>query len=102
MPERDGETSGTRALDLRLWVPAQSDLRSIAGELAAKVAEFLGADAPDAQSLAEKVAGLASTLANGGQPSHDIALEFRQVNGELVVEARCAGAASEIRQGIPV
>jgi len=102
MPEQDGETSGSRALELRLWVPAQGDLRSIAGELAAKVAEFLGADPPEAQSLAGKVSGLASKLANGGQPSHDIALEFRQVDGELVVEARCAGAASEIRQGIPV
>ena len=102
MPERNGKTTGTHSLDVRLWVPAEGDLRSLAGELAAKIAEHLGADAPDAQSLADKVAGLTSDLANGGHQSQDIALEFRQVDGELVVEARCAGTASEVRQGIPV
>jgi hypothetical protein len=29
-------------------------------------------------------------------------MEFRRVEGELVIEARCAGAASEVRQEIPV
>ena len=102
MPERTGKSTGAHALDLRLWVPAEGDLRSIAGELAAKVAEHLGADGTDAQSLAAKVAGLASELSNGGHQSQDIVLEFRQVNGELVVEGRCAGAASQVRQEIPV
>ena len=102
MPERNGNTTGTHALDLRLWVPAEGDLRNIAGELAAKVAEHLGADTPDAQSFASKVTGLTSELADGSGHESDIALEFRQVDGELVVEARCAGAASEVRQGIPV
>ena len=77
-------------------------MRNIAGEFAAKVAEHLGAAGPVAQSLGAKVAGLASQLGNGGgHLSEDIVLAFRQVGGQLVVEARCAGAASEVRQEIP-
>jgi hypothetical protein len=103
MPEPTGKTADTPALDLRLWVPAEGDLRNIAGELAAKVAEHLGAAAPDAKSLAAKVAGLTSQLGNGGGPqAPDIVMDFRQVDGELIVEARCAGSASEVRQEIPV
>ena len=102
MSEDSGKTAAPPALDLRLSVPAEGDLRNIAGELAAKIAEHLGAAAPVAQSLAAKVAGLASQLANGGgRPSEDIVLAFRQVDGQLVVEARCAGTASEVRQEIP-
>jgi hypothetical protein len=103
MPEPTGKTADTQALKLRLWVPAEGDLRAIAGELAAKVAEHLGATGPDAQSVAAKVAGLASELGNGGAPqADDIAMEFRQVDGELVIEARCAGSRSEVRHEIPV
>ena len=29
-------------------------------------------------------------------------MEFRQVEGELVIQARCAGEVSEVRQEIPV
>src|SRR5690349_13507514 len=103
MPEPTGNAADPQALKLRLWVPAKGDLRAIAGELAAKVAEHLGATGPDAQSLAEKVAGLTSELGNGGTPqAADIVMEFRQVERELVVEARCAGNASEVRHEIPV
>ena len=101
MPEPTGNT-GSRALDLRLWVPAEGDLREIAGELAAKIAEQLGAGSPDAKQLGERVAGLASQVANGGgQAAQEITFEFRQVDGELVVQARCNGEASEVRQPLP-
>ena len=102
MPESTGNP-GSHALDLRLWVPAEGDLREIAGELAAKIAEQLGAGSPDAQQLAERVSVLASTLANGGGLSgQEIIFEFRQVKGELVVQVRCNGEASEVRQPLPV
>jgi hypothetical protein len=101
MPEPTGNT-GSRALDLRLWVPAEGDLREIAGELAAKIAEQLGAQSPDAKQLGERVAGLASQVANGGgHAGQEITFEFRQVEGELVVQARCNGEASEVRQPLP-
>ncbi len=101
MPEPTGNT-GSRALDLRLWVPAEGDLREIASELAAKIAEQLGAGSPDAKQLGERVAGLASKVANGGgHAGQEITFEVRQVDGELVVQARCNGEASEVRQPLP-
>src|SRR5262245_37800093 len=102
MPDQTGNSAESRALDLRLWVPAEGDLRGIAGELAAKIAEQLGAGSPDAQQLGERVSVLASKLANGGGLSGQITFEFRQVKGELVVQARCNGEASEVRQPLPV
>ena len=69
MPDQTGNSAGSRALDLRLCVPAEGDLRGIAGDLAAKIAEQLGAGSPDARRLAEQVSGLASKLANGGGQS---------------------------------
>ena len=102
MPDPTANSADPRALDLRLWVPAEGDLRGIAGELAAKIAEQLGAGPPDAQQLGERVAVLASQLANGGGPAgQEITFEFRQVKGELVVQARCNGEASEVRQPLP-
>jgi cobalamin biosynthesis protein CbiG len=97
MPEETGKDAGARPLDLQLWVPAEGELRGIAAELAEKVAEHLGA--PDARSLGQKVAGLASQLAGTDQ---DIVFDFRERGGELVVEGRCAGQASEVRQPLPV
>jgi len=102
MPESTGKTADGHAFDLRLSVPAEGDLREIAGLVAAKVAEHLGAASGDAQSLAAKVAKLAQELRNGSPQAQDIAMEFRTVEGELVVEARCAGGASEVRHEIPV
>ena len=102
MPDQTGN-GARRALDLRLWVPAEGELHGIAGELAAKIAEHLGAGALDARDLGVRVAGLASRLANGGgPPGQAITFEFRQVEGELVVAARCNDEASEVRQPLPV
>ena len=103
MPDQTGNPAASRALDVRLSVPAEGDLRQIAGELAARIAEQLGAGSPDAQQLAARVSGLASTLANGGgHAGQQITFEFRQVDRELVVQVRCNGQASELRQSLPV
>jgi hypothetical protein len=95
MPETTGAGPTTQALDVRLSVPAEGELRDIAAELAAKIAEHLGVKAADAASLSATVSGLASRVAGGGQP--DITFDFRQVDRELIIEARCAGQASEVR-----
>jgi hypothetical protein len=102
MPESTGKVADGPAFALRLSVPADGDLREIAGEVAAKVAEHLGAASGDARSLSEKVARLTKELRNGSPQAQDIAMEFRLVEGELVVEARCAGGASEVRHEMPV
>ena len=79
------------ALEMRLSVPSEGDLTAVAGELAAKVAEFLGARS---ESISETLAALSSRVAASGE---DITFEFREVNHELIIEARCDGRTSEAR-----
>ena len=102
MSEQTANSTGGHALDLTLSVPAEGELRNLADELARKVAEHLGTRAADAQALAAKVAGLASRLVADGATGEEIEFVFRQVDGDLVVEARCAGKTSQVRQEIPV
>ncbi len=96
MPETAARGSETEALEVRLSVPAEGDLSRLAGDAAGKVAEFLGAKSPDAEAVRAAVDGLASQFANGGS-LRDITFEFRQVDGELVINARCDGRSSEVR-----
>jgi hypothetical protein len=102
MPENSGQGPDSPALDLRLSVPAEGGLRSLAGELAAKIAQHLGTTAPDAQSLAAVVEKLAAQLGNFGKhEGQDITFSFRQVDGELVIEARRNDEASVVRHPLP-
>ena len=102
MPEKSDSSPETPALDVRLWVPAEGGLRKIASELAAKVAQHLGTTAPDAQSLGAAIDKVASQLGNSGsRKGQDITFSFRQVVGELVIEARCNDEASEVRHPLP-
>jgi hypothetical protein len=91
----------SRALVMQLSVPSEGGLRAIASELAARVAEHLGAAAPDAEAVGALVEGLASRLGNGGPSGTSITFEFRQGLGELVIEGRCSGKASEVRHPLP-
>lgn len=88
---------------MRLSVPAGEGLRAIACELATKIAEYLGSDAPEARSLGTAVERLAARLVNGREhQDRDIVFDFRRVDGELVIEARCEDRASEVRHPLPV
>ncbi len=102
MPATARNAPDSHALEMQLSVPAEGDLRDVARELATRIAEHLGARAPDAQSLGALVDGLASRLGNGSaHQGKAITFEFRQVEGELVIEARCDGEASEVRHQLP-
>jgi hypothetical protein len=101
MPPSAGGSPDGPALEMRLSVPAEGSLRAIAGELAARIAEYLGAASPDAQSLGASVEGLASRVVNGREPEEHITFEFQQVQGELVIKARCNDKASEVRHPLP-
>jgi hypothetical protein len=79
---------------MRLSVPAHGGLRAVATELAARIAEYLGGQQPDAASVGASVDGLASHVGRGDA---DIVFEFRQVDRELVIHARCDGHSSEAR-----
>ena len=81
---------------MHLSVPAEGGLRDIAGELAARIAEHLGAS--DAESLGARVEGLAASLSrDAGCRERVITFEFREQDGELVVAGSCNGEASEVR-----
>ena len=78
-------------LDMRLSVPSEGDLTAIAAELAVKVAKFLGGESGSIRAALEV---LSSRVAASGE---DITFVFRQVNRELIIEARCNGRTSEVR-----
>jgi hypothetical protein len=81
-----------------LSLPASGRLRAIATELSARVAEQLGARAQGGTVVAA-IEDLAGQVAPSGDG--DLALEFHKVDGELKIEARAGGRASEARIPLP-
>jgi hypothetical protein len=71
----------------------------IAADIAAKVAEYLKSS-PDGESVTAAVESAASQATAGGTES-EIALEFRLVERELLIEARCGSRISEVRCPLP-
>ena len=86
-------------LVLRFSLPASGELRAIANELAAKVADQLGVTAHGEGSLAAALEDLVGRV----QPSAegDLNVEFHKLGRELKIEARCNGRASEARIPLP-
>ena len=99
MPQRAGKAAGSRALVLRLSVPAQGGLRAIAKEFATRVAAHLGNGAT-AESAGATVESLADRVAPKGSDG-EITFEFTRVEGELLIRARCNGRSSEARHPLP-
>lgn len=87
-------------LVLRLSVPSQGPLRAVAAAIAGKVAESLGDKALEAGSVGAALESVASQVAPDGIDA-DITFEFRQVEGELLIEARCGSRSSEVRCPLP-
>jgi hypothetical protein len=87
-------------LVLRLSVPAEGRLRAVATELAARVAEYLGDKAVDAAAVSDALEGVAARVAPNGTDA-DIEFEFRQVEGELLIQARCDSRTSDVRCPLP-
>ena len=85
---------------LKLSVPAEGPLRIIATDIAAKVAEYLRPGQADADTVTAAVESAASQVLSGGSDS-DIAFEFRLVDRELLIEARCGSRTSEVRCQLP-
>jgi hypothetical protein len=80
-------------LSMSLSVPAAGELRIVASDLVAKIAEYFGAGAAGAGAALEKAA--ASVAAPGSEA--EIAFEFRTEDRELLIVARCDGRSSEVR-----
>ena len=86
-------------LVLRCSFPATGELRAIATELAAKVAEQLGLTAHVNGGLASVLDDLARRV----EPSTDenVAFEFHKHEGQLTIQARAADRASEASIPLP-
>jgi hypothetical protein len=87
-------------LVLRLSVPAGGELRVVAIDVATRVAEYLRDRAPDAASLGAAVEGVASRVAPVASDA-EITFDFREVNGQLLIEAHCGSRSSEVRCPLP-
>ena len=85
---------------LRLSVPAGDEFRAVAAELAEKIAEYAGTPAVEAKSTRETIHGLATDVA-GRDAEGDITFEFHRVDGELRIDAHCAGRTSRARHPLP-
>ncbi len=95
------QSSGAGAtLLVLLSVPAEGELRPIVADMAAKVAEYLGDHLTDAGTVGAAVEALAAQVAPSGG-DEDIAFEFRQSEGELLIAARCGSRSSEVRCPLP-
>ena len=92
-----------RALDgivLRLSVPYGGALRTVAADIAARVVEYLKDRAPDARVVAAAVENVAASVAPASADA-EITFDFRDGNGELLIEAQCGSRSSEVRCPLP-
>ena len=80
--------------------PPRGRLRAIAADIARKVAESLGDKAVEAGSVGAAVEQVAARVAPDGSDA-EITFEFRQIEGELLIEARCGSRSSEVRCSLP-
>ena len=85
---------------LRLSVPAGGDLRLIAVDIAKRVAEYLRDRAPDGAAVTAAIDGVASRVAPAASDA-EIIFDFRELNGELQIEAHCGSRSSEVRCPLP-
>ena len=85
---------------LRLSLPAASDLRVIVVDVAKRVAEYLRDRAPDGQSVTAAVERLTAHVAPASADG-EITFDFREINGELQIEAHCGSRSSEVRCPLP-
>lgn len=86
---------------LRLSLPLAGELRAIAPELAAKVAEFCGASTLDAAAVAASLNRAVAGVSGAGGAGQ-IDLVFRRAGSDLVIEASAGGRVSEVRHALPV
>ena len=91
-----GERSSEKQLALRLSVPAHGGLRSVASEVATRLAAYLGSSDADAGCAGATIDKLAERVAPAGVDG-DITFEFTEADGDLLISARCNGRSSEAR-----
>ncbi len=88
-------------LVLRLSVPAGSEFRTVATDLAVKVAEYLGQSPAEAAAAGAIIEALAAEVGSADAGSPDIIFEFHQADDELRIAAQCAGRSSVATHPLP-
>jgi len=86
-------------LVLRFSVPASGELRAVATDLAAKVADQLGVNGEGRAAIEGTLDDLARRCGVAGDD--EVAFEFHKLDRELKIEARSNGRASEARIPLP-
>ena len=89
-----------RTVDLRLTIPAAAPYHSVAGELAAKFAEYSGAEAGAAAALGKAVEALTDNL-GATAPNGSIALVMEAREREMVVVAESGARREEATCPLP-
>ena len=85
---------------LRLSLPSARDFSSVAPEVAGKIADSLGRGPDEARAAVTTLESLVAEVAPD-EGAGEITFEFHYANGELRMEARCAGRASRARHPLP-
>jgi hypothetical protein len=88
-------------LPFSLSVPLESNLRSLATDVAAKYAELLGGGPADAEGLAAAVAGALDSLAAGAKPGAHADLKFRRDPDGIHIEVRSGDRSSVVKHLLP-
>jgi hypothetical protein len=85
--------AGAHTIAMTLSVPARGELRIVADDLVARIAEHFGAGVAGAGAALEKVA---SDVAPPDS-DEDISFAFRTEDRDLLITARCGDRSSEVR-----
>jgi hypothetical protein len=85
--------AGAQMLSMSLSVPALGELRIVASDLVAKIADYFGAGAAGAGAALEQAASRVAPPGSEGE----IAFDFRTEDRELLIVARSGGRSSEVR-----
>jgi hypothetical protein len=96
---RSGDES---TLVLRVSVPTGDAYHTIAKELAAKVAAYVGDPDPDGKAAVAAIDEVMSrVLPDGGRHDAEVEFEFRRTDEELLIQARCDGRSADSRRPLP-
>ena len=77
--------------DVRLTIPAAGPYRALAGELAARFAQYSGSNAGAASQLRKAVERLAAAVTNGGAP--DASIDFDMTADDRLVTVRASSGS---------
>ena len=77
--------------DVRLTIPAAGPFRAVAGELAAKFAQYVGSNAGAASELRRAVERLAATVTNGA--AADASIDFDMSADDRVLTVRASSGS---------